>query len=158
MTAKKHSPQPRHCHFPRSFETRPATSRPTILQRKRVRQAPTPPDAPERGGSCSTAGPGTAEQAPFRPQSPALRSHTAFPPRPRPPYDGSGPSSRSTTSPALTRLVAPLRPLRPRPCTLLGRASAPSRCSWGLHQASKRNRCSCVWASNLSPWPSDSEQ
>lgn len=78
---------------------------PTILLRKRVRQTPTPPDAPERCDSCSTVEPETAEPAPFRPQSPAASARSEFPPRLRPPHEGSGPS-RPSTSHALVRLSA----------------------------------------------------
>lgn len=103
---------------------------PTILRSKRVRLTPTTPDAPERCGSCSTVEPETAEPAPFRPQSPAESSRSTFPPRPRPPYDGSGPSRHSTASHALVRLSAFLWPRGPRPCKLLSRSSPTSR--WSL--------------------------
>lgn len=137
----QHCLQPRHCHFPWPYEAARHIS-PTILLRKRVRQTPTPPDAPERCGSCSTVEPETAEPAPFWPQSPAVSSRSAFPPRLRPPCDGSGPSRPSTTSHALVRLSALLWPGRPRPCRLLSRSSLPSRWSLLAPPASQLRRLS----------------
>lgn len=147
MTAKKHSPRP-HCHFPRPYETQPATSR--------------PPSCEEKGGGRRPPHlMRLKEVAAAAPQDPRLlrgrHSGLSLPPsvhtpraRPSPAHPMTVPAPLAAAPPRMLQRVSQALSDRVRPALALSWAALALPHldgHWGLHQASKRNRCSCVWTS-----------
>lgn len=158
MTAKKHSPQP-HCHFPRPYETQPATSR--------------PPSCEEKGGGRRPPHlMRLKEVAAAAPQDPRLlrgrHSGLSLPPnvhtpraRPGPAHPMTVPAPLAAAPPRmLQRVSQSLQTALAPPLHSLGRSSAPpSRWSLGPPSSLKKKPVFlCLDFSSLSPWPSDFEQ